>query len=83
MEQLCIQSYLALDYPVHLYCYNPLEGVPAGTTICDGREILPAEEIFSHRSGSEEGSPAAFADCFRYKLLLERGGGGATQMRSV
>ena len=74
MEQLCIQSYLAQGYPVHLYCYNKLEGVPEGTTIRDGREILPAEEIFSYRSGPGKGSSAAFADFFRYKLLLEHGG---------
>jgi hypothetical protein len=37
-------------------------------------EILAEKEIFRCRGGFAKGSVAAFADLFRYKLLLERGG---------
>ncbi len=74
MEQLAIRSFLECGHPFHLYAYGPLENVPAGTTICDGREILPEEEIFVYQRGPGKGSPSAFSNFFRYKMLLERGG---------
>ncbi len=74
MERLSICSYLQHGHPFHLYTYGHVENVPAGAVICDGREILPAEEIFCYRRGYGKGSVSAFSNCFRYKLLLERGG---------
>jgi len=74
MERLAIQSFLDCGHPFHLYAYEPLENVPTGTTVCDGREILPEDEIFVYRRGSGKGSPSAFSNFFRYKILLERGG---------
>jgi hypothetical protein len=74
MEQLCIRSFLDHGHPFHLYCYQEIAGVPEGTVVRDGTEVLPAEEIFVYRRGSGKGSPSAFSNFFRYKLLLERGG---------
>jgi len=74
MEQLCIRSFLDRGHPFHLYAYGQVANVPAGAELHDGREILPAEEIFVYRRGYGKGSPSAFSNLFRYRLLLERGG---------
>ncbi|MGA2253139.1 MAG: hypothetical protein ABSG53_00630 [Thermoguttaceae bacterium] len=74
MEQLSIRSFLANGYEFHLYTYQDVSGIPPGTTIRSGEEILPADQIFCYRKGYGKGSYAAFSNGFRYKLLLERGG---------
>jgi len=74
MEQLSIASFLHHGHAFHLYTYGPCEGVPPGTQVKDGREILPEGEIFRFRSGYGKGSPAAFSDLFRWVLLFQRGG---------
>ena len=71
MERLAIASFLRHGHVVHLYTYGEVDGIPTGTIVRDGREILPAERIFFY---SEHASPSGFANFFRYKLLLERGG---------
>ncbi len=71
MEQTSIASFLRHGHEVHLYTYGGVDGVPLGTIIRDGREILPAERIFRYR---EHDSVSGFSNFFRYKLLLERGG---------
>ncbi len=74
MEQLAIRSFLDNGHPFHLYTYEEIDNIPAGTVVRCGEEILPAAEIFCYPRGFGKGSVAAFADLFRYKLLLERGG---------
>jgi hypothetical protein len=74
MERLAIESFLHQGHAFHLYLYAPCDRVPAGTTIKDGREILPADQIFRYQGGYGEGSPSAFSNLFRYALLFERGG---------
>jgi mannosyltransferase OCH1-like enzyme len=49
-------------------------GIPAGCECADAREFLPESAVFAYQRGSGQGSYAAFADIFRYKLLLDRGG---------
>jgi hypothetical protein len=71
MEQLALRSFLANGHEVHLYTYGPVEGVPAGTIVRDGNEILPASRIFQYRDFA---SYAGFSNYFRYRLLLLRGG---------
>ena len=66
MEQLCIRSFLANGHDFHLYTYGQVEGIPEGTTVKDANEILPFSDKFRHVQ--------QFADCFRWKLLFERGG---------
>ena len=74
MEALAIRSFLSNGDQFHLYCYGHVDGVPEGTTIKDGNEILGRDRIFVYASGFAAGSYAAFSNFFRYKLLLEKGG---------
>ena len=71
MERLSITSFLQHGHEVHLYTYGDVDGIPPGTVVRDGNEILPAERIFFYR---DHASPSGFANFFRYKLLLDRGG---------
>ena len=74
MEQLTIRSFLDHGHPFHLYTYEEVENIPLGTLVRPGVEILPEREIFCYQSGYGKGNFSAFSNCFRYKLLLERGG---------
>lgn len=69
--QLSIRSFLAHGHRYHLYTYGKVEGVPAGATVLDAREILPAARIFKYR---DHDTYAGFSNHFRYRLLLLRGG---------
>lgn len=71
MEKLCIHSFLKHGHPFHLYAYDQIEGVPSQAKLCDANEIVPASRIFFY---SQHNSCSGFANMFRYKLLLERGG---------
>jgi hypothetical protein len=71
MERLSIASFLRHGHEFHLYTYGAVEGIPPGTVVRDGREILPEERIFVYRDFP---SVSGFSNFFRYKLLLERGG---------
>lgn len=71
MEQLSISSFLINGHEYHLYTYGELKNIPAGTIVKDGNEILPAASIFQYK---HQKTYAGFANFFRYKLLLERGG---------
>jgi hypothetical protein len=71
MEQLSISSFLLNGHQYHLYVYDKTRNVPMGTVLRDANEILPSSRIFRYR---DRPSYAGFANFFRYKLLLERGG---------
>jgi mannosyltransferase OCH1-like enzyme len=71
MEQLSIASFIAHGHEYHLYTYEPIRGVPAGTIMRDAKEILPRSRAFKY---SQHETWSGFANFFRYKLLLERGG---------
>ena len=71
LEQIALRSFLAHGHQVDLYAYSEIAGVPAGVTVRDGNEILPAAKIFKYR---DHDSYSGFSNYFRYKLLLERGG---------
>jgi mannosyltransferase OCH1-like enzyme len=71
MEKLSIASFLAHGHEFRLYTYGPMSGIPNGARIEDASAILPAARIFRYR---DHDSYAGFANYFRYKLLLERGG---------
>lgn len=73
MEQLSIKSFLANGHEYHLYIYGYVKGIPKGTVIKDGKEILPENRIFTYQSGWGKGSYAGFADLFRYHLLRKKG----------
>jgi hypothetical protein len=71
MEQLCIRSFQAHGHEFVLYVYEDADGVPPGTVVMDANHIIPASRIFVYR---EHRTYAGFANFFRYKLLLEKGG---------
>jgi mannosyltransferase OCH1-like enzyme len=71
MERLSITSFLAHGHEYHLYVYRPTSNVPIGTCLRDASEVLPESMIFQY---SNRASYAGFANYFRYKLLLDRGG---------
>jgi hypothetical protein len=71
LERLSIQSFIDHGHEYHLYLYDDVSGLPAGTVLKDASEILPRSEIFQY---PQRKSFAAFANLFRYKLLVERGG---------
>ena len=71
MERLCISSFLRHGHAFHLYVYQETAGIPTGTVILDGNQILPASRIFTYKG---QKTYAGFANFFRYKLLLEKGG---------
>jgi hypothetical protein len=74
MEQLSIRSFLAHGHDYHLYVYEEVQDVPKGTTLKDANEIFDKSRIFTYQSGFGKNSYAGFANMFRYKLLLLRGG---------
>ena len=71
MEQLSIASFLAHGHKYHLFAYEPVRGVPAGVVLQSAEEILPRSRAFQY---SKHKTWSGFANSFRYKLLLERGG---------
>jgi len=71
LERLSIASFLSHGHQYHLYVYGDVRNIPDGTTIKDGREILHESLIFQYKTHK---SFSAFANFFRYKLLLEKGG---------
>ena len=70
---LCMTSFVDHGHSFCLYSYDPI-AVPRGVELRDAREILPRERVFFYSRGAGTGSPAAFSNLFRYKLLAERGG---------
>jgi mannosyltransferase OCH1-like enzyme len=71
MEQLSISSFLLNGHDYHLYVYDDVKNIPVGVVVMDANEILPSSRIFQYKRSP---SYAGFANFFRYKLLLERGG---------
>jgi hypothetical protein len=74
VEQLCIKSFLDNGHEFHLYTYEEVQNIPAGTIVCDGNDILDKENIFTYKSGWGKGSVSGFADIFRVHLLFKKGG---------
>ena len=75
MEQLAIRSFMHHGHPFHLYTYGPVDQIPPGTTIRPASEILPSSEICrDEAAGDGRRRASVFANEFRYKLLLDRGG---------
>lgn len=70
IERACLRSAMRQGHEVVLYCYQPPQGVPAGVTVRDAREVVDETRIVAHAGGSF----ALFSNLFRY-LLLQRGAG--------
>lgn len=75
VEKLSLISFRDHGHQVNLYTYDSDCDIP-GVNVLDAGDILPASRIFTYGAiaGRGKGSPAGFANVFRYKLLLERGG---------
>jgi hypothetical protein len=74
-EQFCLRSFIDWGHAVDLYSYDTNLAVPAGVRVCDAAELIPQDEVFVYQAeGFGKGSPSAFSNYFRYKLLAERGG---------
>lgn len=74
VEQLCIQSFLDCGHDFHLYAYEKIDNIPAGTKLLDAREILPEEKIFRYKKGWAKDSVSGFADVFRLEMVKKNGG---------
>jgi hypothetical protein len=68
VEIACLRSFMHRGIQVRLFSYDAIE-LPAGIEWVDAGEVLPRESLFHF-----DGSPAAFSDIFRYKLLRDEGG---------
>ena len=75
VERLALVSFRDHEHEVNLFTYDGSYDIP-GVRVVDAREILPRDRVFTYSdaAGRGKGSPAGFANLFRYKLLLERGG---------
>ena len=71
LEQLSIQSFLDYGHEYVLYTYNIIKDMPEGAVLKDANKVIPKKQIFKYK---DYDSYAGFADLFRYKLLLEKGG---------
>jgi hypothetical protein len=75
VEKLALSSFRDHGHQVNLYTYDSKCDIP-GVNVLDAGEILPSSRTFTYGAiaGRGRGSLAGFANLFRYKLLLERGG---------
>lgn len=73
-ESLCLKSFIAYGHGVELYSFDPNLKAPDGVRVRDAAEVLSSEAFFVYEDGFGKGSPAAFANLFRYKLIAETGG---------
>lgn len=72
-EALCMRSFIDHGHSYHLYTYALDLKVPNGVILRDAAELLPKEDYFEY-DGPGRGSPSAFSNIFRYKLLAIIGG---------
>jgi glycosyltransferase involved in cell wall biosynthesis len=73
-ELLCLNSFIKCGHAFDLYSFDPELAVPAGVQLRDARELVDTQDFFVYEDGFGKGSPAGFANLFRYKLLAEKGG---------
>jgi len=70
LERLSIQSFLRNGHKFVLFTYGDVGNVPEGTTVKDANKIIDLSDLHY----KDFPKLALFADFFRYKLLMERGG---------
>ena len=75
LENLCLRSFLANSYDVHLYTYRQVANVPPGVKVLPGQDILSEDKlVFNTGADGRRTSYTAFSDLFRLKLIHEKGG---------
>jgi hypothetical protein len=72
-QRLCMRSFLDHGHAYDLYSYGR-PAVPPGVRVLNADEILPRSSVFCYRAGPGAGSVSGFANMFRYRLLMLRGG---------
>jgi hypothetical protein len=73
-EMFCLKSFIDHGHKVHLYTFEPQLDVPEGVLTYDASKVIGRDRFFTYESGDGKGSPAGFANLFRYRLLAEKGG---------
>jgi hypothetical protein len=73
-EWLSLKSFIDFGHRFDLYSFDPHIAVPAQVRVRDAAELAGRAELFVYERGFGKGSPAGFANLFRYILLAERGG---------
>jgi Alpha 1,4-glycosyltransferase conserved region len=73
-EWLSLKSFIDFGHGFDLYTFDQHLAVPAQVRLRDAAELARRDEFFVYQDGFGKGSPAAFANLFRYRLLAERGG---------
>jgi hypothetical protein len=68
LEYIGINSFLKAGHEYHLYTLGPVANVPAGTTVLDARSVM------DEYTPEQFPALASYADFFRHKLLLTKGG---------
>jgi hypothetical protein len=68
LELACMRSFIAKGHSLRVYTYERVT-LPAGVSNEDAGNVVPFDQFFLF-----DGSPAAFANIFRYQLLLNEGG---------
>ena len=69
-----MRSFINHGHSFDLYTYDLKMTVPGGVRLKDASQILKKRDYFTYKTGPGKGSPSAFSNLFRYKLLYERGG---------
>lgn len=69
-EAACISSFVRRGYPITVYSYRPLDGLPEGAVAADAATIAPAAAMGRFLHG---GRPhlSQFSDYFRYLLFAK------------
>lgn len=70
LELLCVNSFVKQGHDLWVWTYDRIGNCPKGATLRDANEILPESSVFTYKNGSI----AAFANLFRYALLMKHGG---------
>jgi Glycosyl transferase family 2/Alpha 1,4-glycosyltransferase conserved region/Glycosyltransferase sugar-binding region containing DXD motif len=73
-ELVCLNSFIACGHAFDLYTFDLNLATPVSVEVRDARELFSPEDFFVYQEGFGKGSPAAFSNLFRYKLLAQKGG---------
>lgn len=73
-EASCLRSFIDCGYQFDLFTYTADLVAPTGVRIRPASEVLDESEFFVYETEPNRGSPSAFSNLFRYRLLAERGG---------
>ncbi len=70
IESLSAKSFQKNGFLVNLWSYEDIGNVPSGVIRKSASDLIPEDQVFTY----ENGSIAAFANLFRYTVLLSHGG---------